>query len=507
MTAADDHADAGAGHAKLSAMPGRPDSPLTRWGALALAFFASAAVLIIEILAGRLLAPYVGVSLDTYTGVIGTVLAGIAIGSALGGRAADRADPRTLVGPTLIAGGVLAMLSLPAVSYLGPRLLDSDRRVAIVALAVAGFVLPTAVLSAIAPMVAKMRISSTAEAGTVVGGVSAAGTAGALVGTFVTGFVLVAAWPTRPIIIAVGLALVVGGFALSARRRADDGAFVGLVAPGLLALMAAWFAATSATPCAVETAYFCAAVHVDPERASGRVLMLDDLRHSYVDLEDPTHLEFRYEELFAHVADSAAPEADAALHIGGGGFTFPRWLLATRPTSSQQVLELDPDVVELAERRLGLRRSPQLAVAAGDARTGIRAQPTAGYDLAVGDAFGGRSVPWHLTTVEFVTEVRRTLRDDGVYMLNVIDGGDARFARAEAATLREVFAHVAVIAPPSSTYGNYVLIGSDRPLRVPPPDTNLGELLPDEHVDAFIGDSMVLRDDFAPVDQLIAVPA
>ena len=487
-------------------MSARPDTDaFTRWAALALAFFASAAVLIIEILAGRLLAPYVGVSLETYTGVIGTVLAGIAVGSALGGRAADRVDPRTLVGPTLIAGGILAMLSLPAVSYLGPRVLDADRRVAIVALAVSAFVLPTAVLSAISPMVAKMRIATTAEAGTVVGSVSAAGTAGALVGTFVTGFVLVAAWPTRPIVITVGLALVATGLALTASRRSSDSAFVSLVAPGLLAVMAAWFAATSTTPCAVETAYFCAAVHVDPERPSGRVLMLDDLRHSYVDLEDPTHLEFRYEQLFAHVADSAAPEADEALHIGGGGFTFPRWLRATRPSSAQQVLELDPDVVELAEERLGLQRSDRLAIETGDARTGIRTQPDDAYDLAVGDAFGGRSVPWHLTTVEFLTEVRRTLRDNGLYMVNVIDGGDARFARAETATLREVFAHVAVIAPPSSSYGNYVLVASDRPLDLPAPDRHLGELLAtDEEVDRFVDDAMVLRDGFAPVDQLIS---
>ena len=82
-------------------------------------FGASAAVLVLEILAGRLLAPYVGVTLESFTGIIGTVLAGIAAGAWFGGRLSDRKDPRTLLGPMLVIGGVLAFLSIPVVDYLG----------------------------------------------------------------------------------------------------------------------------------------------------------------------------------------------------------------------------------------------------------------------------------------------------------------------------------------------------------------------------------------------------
>jgi MFS family permease len=469
-------------------------------GAAALVFATSAAVLVLEILAGRLLAPYVGVSLETYTGVIGTVLAGIAIGSAAGGRLADRVDPRILLGPTIVAGGALALVSVPVVTSLGPAVAGGGPP-AIVLLALAAFVLPTAVLSAVSPMAAKLRLSSTAETGSVVGGLSAAGTAGALVGTFVTGFVLVAALPTRPIIIGLGVALVALGATLWVRlgaRRPGPAVAAAVV----LAAGSAW---ASSSPCQRETAYYCASVEVDGDRPGGRVLVLDDLRHSYVDLDDPTHLEFRYARLFGAAIDALLADAPLdALHIGGGGFTFPRWLAATRPGSTSTVLELDPEILRLAEDELALRPGPALRVRTGDARTNIVEEPTAAYDLVIGDAFGGLSVPWHLTTSELVAEVARTLRPDGVYLVNAIDGGPRDFVRAELATFAEHFAHVAVITPPGSAFGNHVLVGSGAPIDLGPVDPADGTPVTGAALDRFIGGAEALTDDHAPVDQLLS---
>jgi MFS family permease len=222
------------------------------WAAPALVFFTSAAVLIIEILAGRLVAPYVGVSLETYTGIIGTVLAGIAVGTWAGGQVADRHESGRILGPVLVVAGITAVLSLPIISALGPSVSRTGGGPAgIVTLAVAAFVLPTALLSSVSPMVAKLRLGSTAETGAVVGGLSAAGTAGALVGTFVTGFVLVAALPTRPIVISVGIFLSVAGVVLSRgigwRPRAAM-----LVGP----LLVAGLAQLAPSPCQQETAYY-----------------------------------------------------------------------------------------------------------------------------------------------------------------------------------------------------------------------------------------------------------
>jgi spermidine synthase len=241
-------------------------------------------------------------------------------------------------------------------------------------------------------------------------------------------------------------------------------------------------------------------VEADPDRATGRILVLDDLRHSYVDLEDPTYLDFRYARIFAAVFDATLGDDPVdALHIGGGGFTFPRYLLATRPGSTNTVLELDPEILRLAEDELGLETGPGLLVRTGDARTNIVEEPTGAY----GDAFGGLSVPWHLTTAEMVAEVARTLRPGGLYVVNAIDGGDRDFVRAELATFARSFDHLAVVTPPSGAFGNHVLVGSDAPLDLGGVDPAEGRPLTGAEVDAFIGGAAALRDDRAPVDQLI----
>jgi MFS family permease len=470
-----------------------------------LVFCTSAAVLVLEILAGRLVAPYVGVSIETFTGVIGTILAGIALGSAVGGRLADRRDARRLIGPAVVAGGILALLSLPVVSVLGPAVTGGGP-VAIVALAAGAFFAPAVVLSAVSPMAAKLRLASLAETGAVVGGLSAAGTAGALFGTFVTGFVLVAAVPTRPLVIALSLALVGAGLALWWWLGARP------PVPGVLGalVLATGSAVAVPGPCEEHTVYYCARVETDPGLASGRVLLLDTLRHSYVDLDDPTYLEFRYVRLFADVVDAqlGGDQPLDALHLGGGGFTFPRYLAAARPGTSSLVLEIDPGLVDLARDELGLETGPDLRVEVGDARTALAELPDDAFDVAVGDAFGGLSVPWHLATVEVAEELDRVLRPEGIYVANVIDGGPDRLVRAETATLQEVFAHVAVIAPPAGTGdapANYVLVGSQRPLTraLENLDSADGIALTGEEVEVFVDGARPLTDDFAPADQLL----
>jgi len=473
--------------------------------AAALVFATSAAVLVLEILAGRLLAPYVGVSLETYTGIIGTVLAAIAVGTALGGRLADAVDPRPYLGPTLVAGGILAWLAIPLLRALGPS--AGDGPAAIVLLTAVAFFLPAAVLSAVSPMAAKLTLDTLDDTGRVVGGLSAAGTAGALVGTFLTGFVLVAALPTTPIVLAVGGALVASGLVLwwrLAARAPHPLAFTAVLVLGAAGL---GLGATSRGPCEWETPYFCARVEDDPSRPSGRTLRLDTLRHSYVDLDDPTHLEFRYVRVFSGVAAALGGGPLDVLHLGGGGFTFPRYLAATRPGTHSVVLEIDPDLVDIAERELGLVTGPDLQVRPGDARTAIGRIADASVDLVVGDAFGGLSVPWHLTTEELLDEIDRVLRPGGIYVVNVIDGGANRFARAQAATLARVFDHVAVVVPrtgpPAGAPANQVLVASDRPL--PPFDVSPddGQVLRGAALEAYVDGARPLTDDFAPVDQLI----
>jgi MFS family permease len=480
--------------------------------ARALVFFTSAAVLVLEIMAGRLMAPFLGVTLETFTGIIGTVLAGIALGSWVGGRAADRYDPRGLLGPVLVVGGLGAVAAPPIVDALGPAM-RAGGPIEIVLLTVLGFFLPAAVLSTVTPIVVKIRLHDLAETGSVVGSYSATATAGAIFGTFVTGFLLVATLPSRPILWVVGGLLIGGGVAVTARPSRSSGLVrllvVAVPSVGLLQLVP--------SPCDTETAYYCARITTEPDRATARVLWLDTLRHSYVDLADPTYLGFRYARLFGDVFTTRLPQgAVDGLYVGGGGFTLPRYLDALHPGGRHLALELDPSLVDLAQNELGLSLDGPIEVAIGDARLTLEDAPDDGFDVVIGDAFGGPSVPWHLTTREFVSAIRTKLRDGGIYILNMIDYPPLGFATAEAATIASVFDHLLVLAPreylDGEDGGNFVIAGSDAPFDA----TAISALSRDRQEPAialtgpdavaWIGGADVLTDDFAPVDQLITTP-
>lgn len=494
----------------------RDDRGLSWPVAAALTFLAAASVLVLEIAAGRLLAPYVGVSLTTYTGIIGAILAGIAVGAWLGGLAADAFGPRTLLGPTFVLGGLVAIAAVPIVGAVG-ALGFGDGFVAIVALATVAFVAPAAILSAVAPMIVRATLTDLATSGTIVGRLSAIGTVGAITGTFLTGFVLLGLVPTRPLIVAVGGLLVVVGLALTVALRGGGRLGTGVLA--LTALAMGGLALAAPSPCDTESAYYCIAVEHDAADPDGRILILDRLTHAHVNLADPTDLRFGYVQRFA---DAAGPYLDAldrpidVLHLGGGGFTFPRYLEATRPAARQTVLELDRRVLEVAREQLGFTPSDAIEVIVGDARRSIEGLPTDAFDLVVGDAFGGLAVPWHLTTMEFLGEVQRVLRPGGMYVMNLIDYPPLGFVRAEAATAAQTFGHVAVISARRTLAGedggNVVLVASTAPLDVAAvvarvatwgDPASTGILADPTEVGAFVGAAPILTDDFAPVDQLL----
>jgi spermidine synthase len=489
---------------------------LPAWVAGTVTFLCSGAVLVLEIVGLRLIAPYVGVTLQTSTAIIGFALAAIALGAWTGGAAADRTDPRRLLAPLMVAGGALVVAVLPLVRFTGSLLTGTDAG-GVLLLAAVAVVVPAALLSAVPPMVVKLQLASLDETGAVVGRLSGIGTLGGIAATFVTGFLLIAVLPSSVVLVGAGGLTVLAGLAVGTllRRRTAGGA--GQVPVGLLVLAVGGglLAASAPTPCEEETAYHCARVVADPGRDSGRVLLLDTLRHSYVDLGDPRHLEFEYVRAVAAVTDVIAPAGRpvSALHVGGGGLTLPRYLAAVRPGTESLVLEVDPGVVAIDRDQLALETSDRLRVRVADGRVGLGEERPGERDLVVGDAFGGLSVPWQLTTREALELIDAALADDGVYTVNLIDHPPLSFVRAELATMRAVFPHVLLLARvpvlDGEDGGNVVAVASRSPL----PAERIAAALPAHELawrvaegaelDRFVGDAPVLTDDFAPVDQLL----
>jgi spermidine synthase len=212
-----------------------------------------------------------------------------------------------------------------------------------------------------------------------------------------------------------------------------------------------------------EVDYGTAELVRDLDRAEGWMLLVDGTPQSYLDVGDPTYLEFEYVRWLADLVDELPPGPVTALHLGGGGCTLARYVAAVRPGSTQVVVEADARLAEVVRSQLG---TAGFRLKVGDGRAALAGlRPTA--DLVVTDVFVGSQVPAHLATLEHVQEVRRVLTPTGRYAVNLGDTGRLAFARQQAAGLVAVFAHVLVIGDPSvlrgRRFGNLVLAASDAP--------------------------------------------
>jgi spermidine synthase len=250
----------------------------------------------------------------------------------------------------------------------------------------------------------------------------------------------------------------------------------------------------------------------DDDGRRGWTLFVNGVPSSHVDLDDPTRLDFEYVQWFADAVDLIAPEGHPlrVAHLGGAGCTFARYVAATRPESRQVVLEIDAAVLEVAKRAFGLRSGPRLRLRVTDARAGLADLPDGSQDVVVRDAFSGASVPSHLTTLEFLAEVRRVLAHHGLYLANLADNPKLALARREVATVLAAFQHVALIAEPGQLngrrYGNVVLAGSDVPLPEVPLVRRLASgavrarLLGTDEAAAFASGYRRLRDPVTPAE-------
>ncbi|GAA2662256.1 fused MFS/spermidine synthase [Streptomyces lunalinharesii] len=210
----------------------------------------------------------------------------------------------------------------------------------------------------------------------------------------------------------------------------------------------------------------------DRDRPHGWTLLLDGAPQSHVDLDDPSHLEFSYQRRLGHVADLAGPPGAPlrVVHLGGGALTLPRYVAATRPRSTQQVVEIDAPLVHLVRAHLPLDGTWRIRVRGADARAGLAKIQDDWADLVIADVFAGARTPAHLTSVEWAAEVRRVLRPGGYYAANLADGPPLAFLRGQIATVHTVFPELALTAEPAvlrgKRFGNAVLLAADRTLPI-----------------------------------------
>lgn len=491
---------------------------------LAIVFISSFCLMVIELVAGRLMAPYLGVSLFTWTSIIGVILAGISLGNYVGGKIADSFGSREVLGGILFLSGFTSLLVRFMVPFFGGLLQGSSLPLYLSTLVFSFFVFfPVSLfLGCISPIIVKLDLRALSKTGNTVGRIYAFGTLGSILGTFVTGYFLISLAGTKIIVLVVGLILLLLGVLVL-------GASLKFWKPG--ALVVFLFVAGLLLPdeCLRETNYYCINVKFVGKSSQTFQLKLDHLVHSYIDLDNAARLEYNYEKVYSILVDYFAEEKEnfSNFFLGGGGYTMPRYLENNYPLSSIEVAEIDPGVTEINYEKLGLSRDTKIFTANQDARIYLQNFPAdKKYDLIFGDAFNDYAVPYHLTTREFNELINSHLSDNGFYAVNIIDDYNyGRFVSSYIKTMKEVFPYV-YLAPLSRDWKNggrntFVVIAGKEELdmlrwsETLPENifddnetlaSNLHFLVSDDELDSFLGSrkTVFLTDDYVPIDNLLA---
>ena len=522
-------------------------------------FIASFCTLVIELVAGRIMAPYVGVSLYTWTSIIGVVLAGISIGAYLGGRIADRYPRSSTLGWLLFLSGLGAFSISPLTNLIGGAQFQTSLMIRILLITTIIFFVPSCLLGMISPVVVKLTLNNLEKTGNVVGKIYAFSTLGSILGTFATGFYLISWMGTRYILLTMGIililsALIFGGFFRSKRTLALF--FLFLFLSALLPLVGLHVYATTnpedfsfptspiesikrivdyafkssleeETYFFKESDYYTIKLKKSIKGNNGNPLeslVLDHLVHSYTDLEDPLYIEYEYIRMYEEMVRWQARKRKSfkALFLGGGGYTFPRFIEAKYPKAEIDVVEIDPEITRVVRKYLGVSENTKIRSFNEDGRWFVMNCKEKGtYDFIFGDAFNDLSIPYHLTTKEFAMQLKSLLKPDGLLLANVIDSfKKGAFMPSYIRTLEEVFGkgnvHLMTLTSDYDKIGISTCVVVASPQKLDMDDfvrTVKGKggemtshVMPQDRLQEYLKErySVILTDDYVPVDNLIA---
>ena len=524
-------------------------------------FIASFCTLVIELVAGRIMAPYVGVSLYTWTSIIGVVLAGISIGAYLGGLIADRYPRSSTLGWLLFLSGLGAFTISPLTNLVGGAQFLTSLMIRILLITTIIFFVPSCLLGMISPVVVKLTLNNLEKTGNVVGKIYAFSTLGSILGTFATGFFLISWMGTRHILVTMGIILILSAFVFGgffSRKKALSLLSLILLLIFLILPLVGLYGYAAIRPEEIsfptspfhslkivygyafkppldeetyffkESDYYTIKLKKSIRGNNGNPLeslVLDHLVHSYTDLKDPLYLEYEYIRIYEEFVRWQASKRKSfkTLFIGGGGYTFPRFIEAKYPKAEISVVEIDPEITQVVKKYLGISEGSRIHSLNEDGRWFVmNCKEPGSFDFIFGDAFNDLSIPYHLTTKEFTLQLKRLLKPDGLLLANVIDSfKKGAFMPSYIRTLEEVFGkgnvHLITLSSEYEHIGvsTCVVVASPQKL-----DMNdfvraikgerdkemTSHAMPQDRLQQYLQErySMILTDDHVPVDNLIA---
>lgn len=479
-------------------------------------FVCGALVMIYEIVGSRLVSPFIGTSTYVWTSLIGVILASLSLGYWLGGRMADRRpDVKILAFVIFLAGALVSLtILIKDVVLTGVASAPTGLEIKSVLASVLLFAPASVALGVVTPYAIKLKMSSLDDSGKTVGRLYALSTIGSIAGTFAAGFFLIPfVGSTRTLYFVAGtlilLSLVLAPFAL----RPFNFAVLILFGLSIVASeMTSLYLLRAKDLRDIDTRYSRIQIFGATDDKTGRpirAMAIDPYFVQSVIYLDGEDLFAKYNR-FYHLLRHIRPDFHSTLMIGGAGYAFPQNYLRTYPDALIDVVEIDPQMTEIARQYFRLEDDPRLKIIHEDGRVFLNRSRSAAYDAVFMDAFGSLfSVPYQLTTVEAVRNISRVLDDNGVVIFNIgsaIRGESSRFLQAEIATYRAFFPSVHLFKVNSDYTDeqsqNLIIVAckSECLDNASSPDAEITRLLSHRYTAEFPLDMPVLTDDLAPVE-------
>ncbi len=383
---------------------------------LVISFINGAGLMTFELVAARLLAPTIGSSTYIWTSVIGVIMAMLALGSWLGGRIADKRE-KTIDIALLLLYGALAIaavlaysapiLNLLAASNLDPRL--AGTLASLFLFAPASFIIGFS-----APYLAKLNIKSLEDSGRSVANLDSINAVGGIAGTFITGFILFSVFSTTAILLILITIFTITSWTILPNKKLSLRVTITII------IISFVLQAPIAKATAIETSTAHYNIYdIKYDASIARVLRTGPSGYqSGINLNNPDDLIFWYTQKMAQIVKEA-PKKDNILILGGGAYTLPRYLAQTYPNSHIDVVEIDPELVNISQKYFYYKQPHNVTHITSDARTYINTAASS-YDIILIDIYSDTSVPFTILSGEYGKKIKQLTNPTSVVAANII---------------------------------------------------------------------------------------
>lgn len=474
-------------------------------------FLSGAIQMGLELLAARILSPYVGSSNVVWTSIIGIILASMSLGYWYGGKKADKNASLDIISEVLLVSA-LATSFIPIFETLIVKNiagLISNLIVAAILCAIIVFSIPSFILAMISPLAVKLTAKNNLGIGSSSGRISALSTIGSIVGTFLMGFVLIPHIGASNINICIIILLIL--MSIIIRENRDKKYFYLTVfyvsLSILLVILGKYIFLKANSDILLDTDSEYSRIWVKEVRAQEttyKTLQVDRALESYLDTEtNEMGAEYlKYYDLFEYFNK----DAKSTLLIGGAAYTYPIHYLNKFEDKTIDVVEIDDKMTQIAKEQFGLNtENPRIKIHSQDGRSFLNYSKNK-YDTILIDAFKGLSAPFELTTYEALSNAKKLLNDNGVVITNIIsaiDGKDSDFIKYEYATYKAVFDKVKIFVVkdyrPKEENQNLILVGIKGNPEVDETKNAEYLMMLNKEIIDFTTDKDIVTDDFAPI--------